>query len=61
MDPGIEDAHGTSFVAIIPRAARAFALNPVRAGLCRQPAAWRWSSYPAAIGWAAPALSLAGV
>ena len=37
---------------------RYIALNPVRAGLCKQPAAWRWSSYPAAIGWAAPALSL---
>jgi putative transposase len=37
---------------------RYIALNPVRAGLCRQPADWRWSSYPSAIGWAAPALSL---
>ena len=33
---------------------RYIALNPVRAGLCRDPADWRWSSYPAAIGWAAP-------
>jgi hypothetical protein len=37
---------------------RYIALNPVRAGLCGRPAEWRWSSYPAAIGWAAPALSL---
>jgi putative transposase len=37
---------------------RYIALNPVRAGLCKRPADWRWSSYPAAIGWAAPALSL---
>jgi putative transposase len=37
---------------------RYIALNPVRAGLSRRPADWRWSSYPAAIGWAAPALSL---
>jgi REP element-mobilizing transposase RayT len=34
---------------------RYLALNPVRAGLCRHPAEWRWSSYAAAIGWAAPA------
>jgi putative transposase len=34
---------------------RYLALNPVRAGLCAHPAEWRWSSYPAAIGWAAPA------
>jgi REP element-mobilizing transposase RayT len=39
-------------------ALRYIALNPVRAGLCKRPADWRWSSYPAAIGWAAPALSL---
>jgi REP-associated tyrosine transposase len=29
---------------------RYIALNPVRAGLCLQPEAWRWSSYPAAVG-----------
>jgi putative transposase len=34
---------------------RYLALNPVRAGLCTHPANWRWSSYAAAIGWAAPA------
>ena len=34
---------------------RYLALNPVRAGLCTCPADWRWSSYAAAIGWAAPA------
>ncbi len=39
-------------------ALRYIALNPVRAGLCKRPADWRWSSYPAAIGWAAPALTL---
>jgi putative transposase len=33
---------------------RYIALNPVRAGLCRRPADWRWSSYAAAIGWASP-------
>jgi putative transposase len=33
---------------------RYIALNPVRAGLCRHPADWRWSSYAAAIGWASP-------
>ena len=33
---------------------RYIALNPVRAGLCRHPADWRWSSYPASIGWASP-------
>jgi REP element-mobilizing transposase RayT len=31
---------------------RYLALNPVRAGLCHEPAAWRWSSYAAALGWA---------
>jgi putative transposase len=25
-------------------------LNPVRAGLCRRPAEWRWSSYAATVG-----------
>jgi REP element-mobilizing transposase RayT len=34
---------------------RYLALNPVRAGLCAHPADWRWSSYPASIGLAAPA------
>ena len=34
---------------------RYLALNPVRAGLCAHPAEWRWSSYAAAIGSAAPA------
>lgn len=29
---------------------RYIALNPVRAGLVRHPAAWRWSSYGAAVG-----------
>jgi REP element-mobilizing transposase RayT len=34
---------------------RYIALNPVRAGLCRRPENWRWSSYRAAIfGFAAP-------
>ena len=33
---------------------RYIALNPVRAGLCARPADWRWSSYAALIGWAAP-------
>ena len=41
------DAH---LVAVI----RYIALNPVRAGLCARPADWRWSSYAALIGWAAP-------
>jgi putative transposase len=30
--------------------ARYLPLNPVRAGLCRSPDAWRWSSYAATIG-----------
>jgi REP element-mobilizing transposase RayT len=30
--------------------ARYIVLNPVRAGLCSQPAAWRWSSYRATAG-----------
>jgi REP element-mobilizing transposase RayT len=30
--------------------ARYLPLNPVRAGLCRSPSAWRWSSYAATIG-----------
>jgi putative transposase len=41
------DAH---FLATL----RYIALNPVRAGLCTRPADWRWSSYAALIGWAAP-------
>jgi REP-associated tyrosine transposase len=28
---------------------RYLALNPVRAGICRDPAAWRWSSYTAIV------------
>jgi hypothetical protein len=31
---------------------RYLALNPVKAGICRHPADWPWSSYGAAIGWA---------
>ena len=34
---------------------RYLALNPVRAGLCREPSDWRWSSYAGTIGWAATA------
>jgi REP-associated tyrosine transposase len=30
-------------------------LNPVRAGLCDEPAGWRWSSYRALVGEAKPA------
>jgi len=33
--------------------------NPVRAGLARDPAAWRWSSYRATIGMALADLPLA--
>jgi putative transposase len=29
---------------------RYIALNPVRAGLCRRPEVWPWSSYPAILG-----------
>jgi REP element-mobilizing transposase RayT len=29
---------------------RYIAWNPVRAGLCSEPAAWKWSSYPAMLG-----------
>ena len=29
---------------------RCIALNPVRAGICSNPAEWRWSSYPMALG-----------
>lgn len=32
---------------------RYLALNPVRAGLCRRPADWRWSSYAGSVGWSA--------
>ncbi len=31
-------------------AVRYIAWNPVRAGLCSEPAAWKWSSYPAMLG-----------
>lgn len=31
-------------------AVRYIVLNPVRAGLCRHPAEWRWSSYRATVG-----------
>jgi putative transposase len=31
-------------------ALRYIALNPVRAGLCRRPERWPWSSYPALLG-----------
>jgi hypothetical protein len=30
------------------------ARNPIRAGLCRQPYEWEWSSYGALIGYRAP-------
>jgi putative transposase len=33
---------------------RYIVLNPVRAGLCRRPEEWRWSSYRATIGMARP-------
>jgi putative transposase len=33
---------------------RYIVLNPVRAGLCRTPAGWRWSSFRAAVGIARP-------
>jgi putative transposase len=29
---------------------RYISMNPVRAGLCRSPQDWRWSSYPALVG-----------
>ena len=32
---------------------RYIALNPVRAGLCRAPEDWPWSSYAATLGYAA--------
>jgi putative transposase len=31
---------------------RYIALNPVRAGLCRDPKEWRWGSYAGLFGWA---------
>lgn len=45
-EPVRRDAHFLETAAYI-------ALNPVRAGLCDDPAEWTWGSYPAAIG-AAP-------
>ena len=39
--------------------ARYVVLNPVRAGLCRAPEAWPWSSYPATAGLVAPPSFLA--
>jgi putative transposase len=33
---------------------RYIVLNPVRAGLCRQPGRWRWSSYRATAGYVSP-------
>jgi REP element-mobilizing transposase RayT len=33
---------------------RYIVLNPVRAGLCRTPAGWRWSSFRAAVGTVQP-------
>jgi putative transposase len=36
-------------------AVRYVVLNPVRAGLCRHPRVWRWSSYHATIGTRPPA------
>jgi hypothetical protein len=33
---------------------RYIVLNPVRAGLCRQPGRWRWSSYRATAGYVPP-------
>jgi putative transposase len=32
------------------QAARYIVLNPIRAGICRAPEAWRWSSYRACVG-----------
>jgi len=39
---------------VIARVARYIDLNPVRAGLCEEPADWRWSSYRATVGLAHP-------
>jgi putative transposase len=36
--------------AHLPASLRYVLLNPVRAGLCQRPEAWRWSSYRASIG-----------
>jgi putative transposase len=33
------------------QACRYAMLNPVRAGLCRRPGYWRWSSYRATVGY----------
>jgi REP element-mobilizing transposase RayT len=38
-----DDAHFAELTRYLP-------LNPVRAGLCRSPGAWRWSSYSATVG-----------
>jgi putative transposase len=38
-----DDAHFAELARYLP-------LNPVRAGLCRSPGAWRWSSYSATVG-----------
>jgi REP element-mobilizing transposase RayT len=48
------------YAGVVDREAHFFAtcryvvLNPVRAGLCRHPADWRWSSYRATAGLVAP-------
>ena len=39
-----------SFESHLPGAIRYVVLNPVRAGLCRHPRHWRWSSYRACAG-----------
>jgi putative transposase len=39
--------------AHLPGSIRYVLLNPVRAGLCRRPEEWRWSSYRASVGLAA--------
>jgi REP element-mobilizing transposase RayT len=39
--------------AHLPESVRYVLLNPVRAGLCRRPEEWRWSSYRASVGLAA--------
>jgi REP-associated tyrosine transposase len=41
------------------RTARYIVLNPVRAGICNHPGDYRWSSYRAMLGEAAPEVSLA--
>ena len=46
-----DDAH-------LVAAHRYVARNPVRAGICADPAAWRWSSYRAVIGLVAPPMFL---